>query len=67
MNINRDGKDIKKLRLRLRLTQRDLADLLGVDPITVSRWERQEQRPRLYHIRKLERLEKKGKGIGKAS
>lgn len=31
---------IKHLRLEKTLTQRQLAGKLGVDPITVSRWER---------------------------
>jgi transcriptional regulator with XRE-family HTH domain len=36
---------IKDLRLARLLTQRQLAEALGVDPITVSRWERGEVPP----------------------
>ena len=36
---------IKEIRLNLRLTQRGLAERLGIDPITVSRWERGETVP----------------------
>jgi DNA-binding transcriptional regulator YiaG len=32
--------DIFQLRTRLKMTQRQFADLVGVDPVTVSRWER---------------------------
>jgi DNA-binding transcriptional regulator YiaG len=31
---------VKQLRKRLRLTQRGLANALGIHPMTVSRWER---------------------------
>ena len=52
---------IKKLRTKiLKLTQKELAGLLGIDALTVSRWERAEQRPRAVHIRQLDRLMKKG-------
>ena len=37
---------IRRLRERLSLTQRDFATVVGVDPITVSRWERGASRPR---------------------
>jgi transcriptional regulator with XRE-family HTH domain len=37
---------IKKLRTeKLLVTQRQLAERVGVDPITVSRWERGESMP----------------------
>ena len=36
---------IKERRLERLLTQRQLADALGVDPLTVSRWERGEVPP----------------------
>ena len=52
--------DVKKLRLKLHYSQKELAELLAVDPLTVSRWERKLQRPRPLHIRKLMRLESNG-------
>lgn len=39
------GARIKELRLGRLLTQRQLADKLGVEAITVSRWERDETPP----------------------
>jgi len=48
--------DIKKLRRELKITQRDLAEKLGVDVITVSRWERKETRPSNLAKRQLARL-----------
>jgi len=51
--------EIQKLRLRLRLTQKEFAGRLGVDAITVSRWERGIQKPKPVHLRGMERLKKK--------
>lgn len=34
------GMDIKQVRLKLKLTQVSLAERLGVDPLTVRRWEK---------------------------
>lgn len=42
---NDDGPVVKAWRDERKITQRQLADRLGVDPITVSRWERGEQKP----------------------
>jgi transcriptional regulator with XRE-family HTH domain len=39
------GVDVKEWRLRHGLTQRRLAVLLDVEPVTVSRWERGERQP----------------------
>lgn len=48
---------IRKLRQRLGLTQRELADRLSTTETTISRWERGEAVPRsLFHRRELERL-----------
>uniref|UniRef100_A0A6M3LRR7 Putative DNA binding, helix-turn-helix domain containing protein n=1 Tax=viral metagenome TaxID=1070528 RepID=A0A6M3LRR7_9ZZZZ len=49
---------ILKLRKRLKLTQKELAEVLGVDAITVSRWEREEQKPSRLALRQIERLER---------
>ncbi len=53
------AQEIKELRKKLKFTQVEFGGILGVDVITVSRWERGEQRPRSGHIRKMERLERK--------
>ena len=48
--------DIRELRRKLKLTQQELAKKLGVDVITVSRWEREEARPSRLAQRELARL-----------
>ena len=53
------SKDILQLRKSLGLTQKELAARVKVDAITVSRWERAEQRPSLQAQRQLSRLVKK--------
>jgi len=55
-----EGNEMKKWRDEHGLTQRNLADLLGVDPITISRWERTEQKPPGYLLDlSLEALERR--------
>ena len=51
--------EIRQLRKRLGLTQKELAARVRVDAITVSRWERSEQQPSQLAQRQLERLAKK--------
>ena len=51
-----DSTEIKALRKKLRLTQKELAARVKVDAITVSRWERNEQRPSRQALRQLARL-----------
>ena len=53
-----NGKDIQVLRKRLGLTQKELAARCHVDAITVSRWERGEQRPSALAERRFNRLNK---------
>lgn len=43
----------------LSLTQRELGEQLGLDAITISRWERGVVSPRPQHLRELARLAKK--------
>jgi len=51
-----DGKELKTFRKRLGLTQKELAARLKVDAITVSRWERNQQKPSQQARRQLARL-----------
>lgn len=51
-----DGTLIKTLRRRLGMTQRQLADMMGVDQGTVSRWEREVESPRPARRAALGRL-----------
>lgn len=53
-----DNKEIKALRKKLGLTQKELAARVRVDAITVSRWERGEQHPSTLAERQLTRLAK---------
>ena len=39
MNLNKTGKLISKLRKEKGLTQKQLADIIGVVPKTISKWE----------------------------
>lgn len=45
---------IKELRLSKRLTQKEFADSIGVYYTAVSKWERNERKPRIDMIRKIE-------------
>lgn len=42
------GEKIKELREAKGLNQRELADLIGVDPSVISNWERREFDPRVF-------------------
>jgi len=52
--------DIKKLRKRLGMSQGELAEALGVERITVIRWESGDNKPSKLAQRQLARLERKG-------
>lgn len=53
--------DIKTLRERLGLTQKELADAVGVQPNTVARWERGELRISAPMMDRLERVANSGR------
>jgi len=59
-----DSKEIRELRKALGLTQKELAARVRVDAITVSRWERSEQKPSLQAERQLARLTQKMQNNG---
>ncbi len=54
--MNGDG--IKELRKRLNLTQQELANKIGVDRVTVARWETGQKKPSNLAKRQLARLAK---------
>ena len=54
-----EGKDIKKLRKKLKWTLDRMALSLGVDIRTVQRWESNESRPSRLAQRELSRLARK--------
>lgn len=45
--------DIHEVRLKLMMSQKELADALGITDITVSAWENGKSKPSLKHKRKL--------------
>jgi transcriptional regulator with XRE-family HTH domain len=56
------GDTIKQARLRRGLTQEQLAYSLGVSGVTVSRWERNVQQPRMIDCQKLaKKLSERGR------
>lgn len=50
------GSEIKELRKKLKLTQQQLADKLGVHRVTVAEWEINHKRPSNLAKRGLARL-----------
>ena len=50
------GPEIKELRNKLKMTQQQLADKLGVHRVTVAEWEGNNKRPSNLAKRQLERL-----------
>ena len=54
-----DQHDIKDLRTRSKMTQVELAEYLGVEKGTISRWELGTQKPSKLALRQLHRLHKK--------
>jgi transcriptional regulator with XRE-family HTH domain len=50
--------DIRKMRGRLGLNQVQFAQLAGVHPITVSKWEREEAEPTVYQNVLFEEFER---------
>ena len=50
------GHIVRAIRLKLRLTEEELAHALGISFSTVSRWETGHMKPRFFHIRFRVRL-----------
>ena len=48
--------EIKELRKKLNMTQQELANAVGVDRVTVARWEAGDKRPSNLARRQLARL-----------
>lgn len=54
--------NIREARLDARLTQRQVADAVGVETMAVSRWERGAQRPRDAHVALIARATNRAPG-----
>ena len=54
-----DSKEIKDIRIRLGLTQKEMASRVKVDAGTVSRWELGKQKPCPQAQREIERQAKR--------
>ena len=59
MPVKLDQHAIKDLRKRAKLTQKQMANILGVAEFTIRRWENGESRPSQLARRQLQRLHKK--------
>jgi|WetSurMetagenome_2_1015567.scaffolds.fasta_scaffold687262_1 transcriptional regulator with XRE-family HTH domain len=51
--INTLGDHLRKRRLDLRLLQREVAEKIGVDEMTVNNWERQRTQPEIRFIARI--------------
>ena len=51
--------EIKELRKRLGMTQQELANAVGVDRVTIARWEAGQKKPSNLARRQLARLAKR--------
>ncbi len=58
MNNHFTAKEIKELRKSLKMTQQKFADKIGVDRVTVARWETAQKKPSQLARRRLARLAK---------
>ena len=47
------GQNIRRERKRRKLTGEDVRRLAGIDPTSLSFFERGKREPRLYHLRRL--------------
>lgn len=59
--VNMNAEEIKALRTRLGMTQHELAEKLGVDQVSVNKWERKKNKPGRLATRQLDRLARKNK------
>ena len=50
------GQEIKELRKKSKLSQQELADKIGVNRVTVARWEADVKKPSNLARRQLQRL-----------
>jgi DNA-binding transcriptional regulator YiaG len=55
------AEEIIRLRDKLGITQRKLAEMLGSTAATVARWETGQHQPRGGYLKALKELEKKAK------
>ena len=53
MNLNDSGSLIRGLRKAKGITQKDIADILGIQPKTVSKWETGNGFPDVSYISEL--------------
>jgi transcriptional regulator with XRE-family HTH domain len=58
--------DVKELRRQARLSQEDLARVLGTSWVTVSRWENKASKPDAERLARLKRLKELIRRTGKA-
>ena len=56
--------EVKKIRAALRWSQRKVAEYIGVDVMSVSRWERGVNEPKGASLKALERLAKRASRQG---
>lgn len=52
------GEQIKEIRIKLFMTQREFSETIGVHHITVSDWENGKVKPSLRHQKKINELAK---------
>lgn len=56
MDTKSIGEVIKNARLKKKILQKELADMLGVTQLTIGRWEREESIPSIVNQRKIEKI-----------
>ena len=51
-----EGKDVKQLRVALKMTQAEFANYFGIPKRTLEDWERQKRHPSLYIVDMIKRI-----------